>query len=244
MAAPHILRGQSIPKMSGLLMFPVMILGPSLIGILMTLFTCGREGLRDLYARIGRIRVPAAWYTVLLIPPALILALLFSLKTLSSPLFAPNKFWLGISFGCVAGFFEEIGWTGFAFPEMSATHNGFAAAISLGLLWGLWHLPVVDYLGTATPHGAYWFRFFLAFAAAMTPMRVLISWLSARTNSVLLAQLMHAASTGSLVVFSPPRVSAAQETTWYAIYAAALWLVVAVLAIATRGSFCSLNRTA
>src|SRR5262249_39280873 len=72
---------------------------------------------------------------------------------------------------------------------------------------GLWHLPVVDYLGTATPHGAYWYRFFLAFAAAMTPMRVLISWRSARTNSVLLAQLRHAASTGSLVVFSPPRVS-------------------------------------
>jgi len=66
----------------------------------------------------------------------------------------PNKFWLGISFGCVAGFFEEIGGTGFAFLEMSATRNGFAAALSFGLLWGLWHLPVVDYLGTATPHGA------------------------------------------------------------------------------------------
>ena len=35
------------------------------------------------------------------------------------------------------------------------------------------------------------------------PMCVLISWRSAGTNSVLLAQLMHAASTGSLVVFSP-----------------------------------------
>jgi hypothetical protein len=55
---------------------------------------------------------------------------------------------------------------------------------------------------------------------------------------------MHAASTDSLVVFSGPRVSAAQETTGYAIYAAALWLVAAVLAIATRGSFSSPNRTA
>lgn len=236
-AAPHILRREAVPKMSGLLMFPVMLVGPSLVGILMTLFAHGREGLRDLLARMRRLRVPPQWYAVLFIPPALVLAVLVALKTFWSPIFAPNKFWLGISFGCVAGFFEEIGWTGYAFPQMSANRNGFVAAIGLGMLWGIWHLPVIDYLGTATPHGAYWFRFFLAFAAAMTAMRVLISWLSTRTNSVVLAQLMHAASTGSLVVFSPPRVSAAQEATWYAVYTVALWLVVAVLAIATRGSF-------
>ena len=236
-AAPHILRREAVPKMSGLLMFPVMLVGPSLVGILMTLFAHGREGLRDLFARMRRLRVPAQWYAVLFIPPVLVLAVLIALKTFWSPIFAPNKFWLGISFGCVAGFFEEIGWTGYAFPQMSANRNGFVAAIALGVVWGIWHLPVIDYLGTATPHGAYWFPFFLAFAAAMTAMRVLISWLSTRTNSVVLAQLMHAASTGSLVVFSPPRVSAAQETTWYAMYAVALWLVVAVLAIATRGSF-------
>jgi membrane protease YdiL (CAAX protease family) len=168
-----------------------------------------------------------------------VLAVLFVLKTFWSPFFAPNNFWTGVSFGCVAGFFEEIGWTGYAFPKLSANRSGFAAAIFLGVFWGIWHLPVVDYLGAATPHGAYWFRFFLAFTAAMTAMRVLISWLSARTNSVALAQLMHAVSTASLVVFSPPRVSAAQETTWYAVYAVALWLVVAVLAAATHGSFSS-----
>lgn len=179
-AGPHILRREAVPKMSGLLMFPVMLVGPSLVGILMTFFAHGREGLRDLFARMRRLRVPARWYAVLFVPPALVLAVLIALKAFWSPIFAPNKFWLGISFGCVAGFFEEIGWTGYAFPEMSANRNGFVAAIALGVLWGIWHLPVIDYLGTATPHGAYWFCFFLAFAAAMTAMRVLISWLSAR----------------------------------------------------------------
>jgi CAAX protease family protein len=236
-AAPYCLRGESIPKMSGLLMFPVMLLGPSLVGILMTSFTHGRDGLRNLFARMRRVRAPARWYAVLLLPPALVLGVLYALKTFRSPLFAPNDFWVGVSFGCIAGFFEEIGWTGYAFPEISARRNGFTSAILLGVLWGLWHLPVVDYLGTATPQGAYWFRFFLAFTAAMTAMRVLISWLSARTNSVALAQLMHATSTGSLVVFSPPSVSAAQETTWYAIYAVTLWLAVTVLAATSRGVF-------
>jgi|SRR6267143_4285659 len=46
-AAPHVLRGQSLPKMTGILMFPAMLLGPSLASILLTRFLDGRAGLRD-----------------------------------------------------------------------------------------------------------------------------------------------------------------------------------------------------
>ena len=65
----------------------------------------------------------------------------------------------------------------------------------------------------------------------MTAMRVLIAWAYCNTKSLLLSQLLHASSTGSLVVFSPPHVTAAQESLWYALYAAVLWLVVAVVAV-------------
>lgn len=119
---------------------------------------------------------------------------------------------------------------GYAFPKMSKG-SAVAPAISLGLLWGVWHLPVVDYLGTATPHGAFWFPYFVAFAAAMTAMRVLIAWVFVNTKSVLLAQLMHISSTGSLVIFSPGRVKAAEETLWYSVYAIALWIAVALVAV-------------
>jgi hypothetical protein len=60
-------------------------------------------------------------------------------------------------------------------------------------------------------------------------MRVLIAWLYTQTRSVLLAQLMHVSSTGSLVVFSAPRVNAAQEVFWYVVYGIALWIVAAVV---------------
>jgi hypothetical protein len=85
---------------------------------------------------------------------------------------------------------------------------------------------VIDYLGTATPHGNFWLAFFLAFAAAMTAMRVIVGWVYMHTGSVLLAQLLHAVSTGSLVVFSPPNATAGQEAFWYAVYACMLWLAV------------------
>jgi membrane protease YdiL (CAAX protease family) len=227
--APKLLRGDAIPKFTGILMFPAMLLGPVVSGILLTRLADGSDGLRHLFSRMRRVRVGGQWYAALLIPPALILSVLLCLKTFVSPVYTPNRFLVGISFGIVAGFFEEIGWMGCAFPKMAAKENALRASIMLGVLWGIWHVPVIDFLGTATPHGEYLLRYLLAFAAAMTAMRVLIGWIYANTKSVVLAQLMHASSTGSLVIFSPASVTAGQETLWYAVYAAALWLVVGIV---------------
>ncbi len=42
---------------------------------------------------------------------------------------------------------------------------------------------------------------------------------------------MHVISTGSLVVFGPPKVSAGQEALWYASYAGVLWVLVLIILI-------------
>jgi membrane protease YdiL (CAAX protease family) len=228
-AAPKLLRGQPLAKLDGLLMFPAMLLGPSLAGLVLTRVVDGASGLRDLRSRMGRILVPARWYAVLLIPPCLVVLVLLCLQAVVSEVYAPNRFFVGVAFGIAAGFLEEIGWTGFALPKMAARANAVGASVLLGVLWGLWHIPVVDYLGAAVPHGASWLPFLGAFTAAMTAMRVLIAWAYLNTRSVPLAQLLHVSSTGALVAFSPPKVSAAQEVFWYAVYAGALWVVVAAV---------------
>lgn len=228
MASPHLVRGSSFPTLTGILMFPAMLLGPSLSGVLLTGIVDGRAGLRDLFARMLRCRVPLRWYASLLIPPILVLTVLLSLATFNSPSYTPNRFLLGILFGIPAGFLEEIGWSGFAFPKMRLQSNALTAATVVGLLWGVWHVPVVSFLGAAAPHGAYWLPFALVFIAAMTAMRILVSWIYSNTRSVLLCQLMHVASTGALVIFSP-RVTPRQEVVWYGLYAGLLWLAVAAV---------------
>lgn len=226
---PKLRNGRPIPDLTGILMFPAMLLGPSLVGLFMTWRLDGRAGLRDLFRRMVNVPAFSAWYTALLVPPIAVVAVLLLLKMLVSPVYAPNHFFVGIAFGVPAGILEEIGWTGFAYPRMRDTLGAFKAGVLLGCLWSLWHLPVIDFLGAARPHGVYLPAFFLSFLTAMTAIRVLIGWMYVQTRSVLLAQLMHISSTGALVVFAPFRATARQETFWYFCYGFGLWIVVALL---------------
>jgi membrane protease YdiL (CAAX protease family) len=226
---PRFLRGEQYEPAAAVLALLAMLAGPFGAGLGLTAVVDGREGLRALWARMTRWRVGGRWYAVaLLLFPALILAVLFLLSRLISPQFAPGFLMLGVVYGLLAGFFEETGWMGYAFPKMRARQGALAAALTLGVLWGQWHI-VADYLGSSHTLGLFWAGHFAAmWLAGMTAVRVLIVWVYANTGSLLLAQLMHASSTGFLVLLSPVLIAPA-ETLWYIIYASVLWVVVGIV---------------
>jgi uncharacterized protein len=216
-----------------LVMFPVIVIAAGLAGLALTAATGGRTALRQLRARLTRWRL-GRWWLLLLLPPLAILAVLTALRAFVSPSFAPQFLAFGIGAGIVAGWFEEIGWTGFAYPRLRAHFGALGGALLLGALWSVWHVPVVDSLGAASPHAAAWPAFFMSFAALLVALRILIAWMYLNTGSVLGAQLLHASSTGFLVALGAPDVSPAQEALWYLIYAGVLWAAVA-LVVATFG---------
>jgi hypothetical protein len=119
-SAPSLLRHEPLPRMTGLLMFPAMLLGPSLASLFLTGLLEGRRGLRKLLRSLQPARIGVRWLATLLIPPVMILVVLLALDRLGSPAYAPNLFLPGFLFGVPAGLMEEIGWTGFAFPRMAA----------------------------------------------------------------------------------------------------------------------------
>jgi len=219
------------------------LLGPSLAGILLTGLVDGRAGFRELLSRLLRWRVGARWYAVaLLTAPLLITATLFALS-LTSPVFLPvivttddkvSLLLTGIVMGLVVGFFEELGWTGFAVPRLRLRYGGLTTGLIVGLLWGAWHFPLFS--GSVSSSGALPPALYLSVLlfSFLPAYRVLMVWVYDRTRSLLVAMLMHAPLAASQLILIPPAITGVQVVTYDLVFAAALWVFVAAVAVAQR----------
>jgi len=211
-----------------------MLLGPSTSGLVLTAVLAGRNGLRELWARIKHLKVGLPWYAVsLLTVPVLTLIIFLSLGVFVSPNYAPSfRIALGVA-GLLAGCFEEIGWTGFATPRLLSRHDPLKAGFFLGLLWACWHM-LADFSGNISNLSlGQWIAWFVIYwILPLTAYRILMTWVYSQTQSVFLAQLMHASYTGWLIVLSPATPNT--NLLWEAIFAAILWILVGIVALNQR----------
>jgi membrane protease YdiL (CAAX protease family) len=227
---------------------PAMIVGPSVAGILLTGLVYGRAGLREFGSRLLKWRVGAHWYAVaLLTAPLSMMAVLLALSLLS-PEFLPRIFTtddkaalllMGIAVGLGAGIFEELGWTGFAIPRMRLRYGALTTGLIVGVLWGAWHF-FVNFWASGVTSGALSLAIFLpawlfgVLVGQLTAYRVLMVWVYDHTGSLLVAILMHVSLAALNFILTPPVGGVAYWTIGFA-YAAALWVVVAAVAVANRG---------
>jgi len=220
--------------------------GPSVASILMTGLVHGREGLSDLLTRMTRWQVGARWYAVaLLTAPLLVTSVLFALS-LSSPEYLPSILTTsdkgalllqGIVGTFVGGIFEELGWTGFATPTLlrRMRYGVFTTGLIVGVLWGVAHFPLY-YWGRGDLSGALLPALLVtANVLAWFPAyRVLMVWVYDRTESLLVAMLMHASLTGSLVIFAS-LAPGWPLFTFLLVFGAVVWVVVGAVALAQGG---------
>ncbi len=216
--------------------------GPSVAGVAMTGLLHGKAGLRDLLARVLHWRVNVRWYLVaLLTAPILMAAVIFALS-LTSPVFVPaivktdDRVGLvisGIVLGLVVSFFEEIGWTGFATPELRKRYGFLPAGMVIGLVWGAWHYPLFSGSASgAIPPALYIGVLLFTF---LIPFRILMVWLYERTKSVLVVMLMHAPLAAGQLILLPSAISNESAVIFDLAFAAALWVVVAAVYV-TKGA--------
>jgi uncharacterized protein len=225
--------------------------GPTVAALFLTGVTEGRPGIKRLLKRCVQWRVRPQWYLVALginlliwllaytalIGPQLLIAAITNWQLLLSTFLPLVAF--GIIIPSIA---EEPGWRGFALPRLQQRHGPVAASLILGVLHGLWHLPVLLTVNFGPLQLANYVPFMLTAVFAT----FIFTWVYNNTGgSILLAILLHAASNaasgwlGTLLSeseFQPPQEGLAgflASTNW--INVVAYGLVALLLIVATRG---------
>jgi membrane protease YdiL (CAAX protease family) len=161
------------------------VLGPAAAAVVVLRATGG--SLREWLASLGRWRVPVRWWAYALLLPAAIYGVIsavlwilgspvdWSLAVHRAPSYAAT--WLFVL--VLGGALEEPGWRGFGLPHLLMHHSPVKATLILGLVWGVWHVPVYGPLGFVVP----------------TILAFFYTYLWASTHSVLLCVALHASFT-------------------------------------------------
>jgi membrane protease YdiL (CAAX protease family) len=216
-------------------------------GLVLTGLTAGRAGYRALRARLLRWRVGVGWYALalLLAPLATLAVAVFLARALGPPAFLPEIFAAqdpvglllpGIVTGLWVGFFEELGWTGFAVPRLRRRYGVLATGLLVGVVSGAWHFPAFRESGSFA--GALPLTLLLVKLFAWLPAyRVLMVWVYDRTGSLLLPVLMHASLTATTMILATPVLSDVQSLASLLVWAGALCVIAAAVVAATGGQF-------
>lgn len=125
-------------------------LSPLLAAITVATWTGGRDGRRDLWRRATHWRVRPGWFALgLLLPAVLYGTVLGAYVALGgvAPVIDLDVLPLVMLEILVVGplflFVEEIGWRGWLQRALQSRASGLVAAVSVGVVWFGWHLPLL-----------------------------------------------------------------------------------------------------
>lgn len=209
--------------------------GVALAAVIVIALTTGKAGLREFWGRVTRFRA-GAWY---LAGPAIFAGgmalavatnVLLGASVVGSLQFPVAAALLLLVFG---GAWEELGWSGYALPALQerfakAAHRALIATLVLGVLRGLWHLPLV--VVGAIP----WYDAVLLSPFVFQPI---ISWLYNRSGgSVPVVWVFHYAS-NLLPAIVAPLFTGADMVRFMILFYGFGFLATLVIAWRTRLGF-------
>lgn len=129
---------------------------PALAAVLTLLVSREKGGVDRLFSQLKMWRADLCWYLTALLYPAAVWFLAFGVDRLLGKSYPVNLFTIGRMFRpeqaymvVVALVFvlpntlgEELGWRGFALPELLKRSGPLASSLTLGVFWAVWHLPM------------------------------------------------------------------------------------------------------
>ena len=231
--------------------------GPAIAAVIVVYV--GDNDLREWARGIIDWRVHPKWYAAAIgIPAAIGLGSALLADLLGGPIdfeaFSPalTALVIGVILGTfIGGGQEEIGWRGFAQPELQERYSGLTTAVIIGVAWGVWHLPL--FFDPFAPHAQWPLVTQAAWFVGLLGFSILLSWVYNGTGgSILLAMVMHGsinALPGALVPLDVDLVVVDSVVDWSALVTvsvsnAALTWVFALIVVGAVGTGLLARRTA
>lgn len=107
----------------------------------------GKAAIDKLFAPLLHWKVSVAWYIIAILSFAVIgtvaAALSGNLTEQLKNLNISSSILITYVSYLVAAIPEEVAWRGFALPRLQTRYSALASSIIIGVLWALWHLPLL-----------------------------------------------------------------------------------------------------
>lgn len=198
---PFVLAGSVVDRGSGWPSHMPALLGPMIAAVVVTAWTQGARGVRDLGRRMVRWRVGLRWWFWGLGTPLAYFAAGVVIARLSDgqwssftgldqysgiPAIGVFGVWLA---AIVGGVGEETGWRGFALPQLQSRYSPLVASLTIVPMWAFWHAPYFAVLSTYRGFGPMQYA---GFVFGMGCGSIVLTWLYNRSGaSILVVAVWH-----------------------------------------------------
>jgi membrane protease YdiL (CAAX protease family) len=217
--------------------------GPTGGAVVVTHALEGGAGVKRFFRRYVQWRVGILPYLIVLFGFPLIWLIALSSQLGLAPLQAAaaqplaflTSYLVGVLiFPAIIQWGEEPGWRGFALTRMQQRYSPLMAALVVGLVHGIWHLPNFLMVAGPTAAGPFSPVNFAVNTALITAVSIIFSWVFNRASqSILIAVLIHSSfnATGMWMAGLVPNIPPVAGYVVYGLYA----LTALIIAIVTKG---------
>lgn len=171
-------------------------LGPTIAAYIAVAMTRREAPLREFNQRVLRWRVRPLWYLVAIGLPIVLafvaVGIAVALRPGASVQLAIRPWYVFpmlFAMTILGGGLEELGWRGVLQEAWGPVLGQARAALLIGPIWAVWHLPLFFLPGVSQYHGNV-----PVFFLGVIGNALLFGWLYSHTRSILLCVFMHAAS--------------------------------------------------
>jgi membrane protease YdiL (CAAX protease family) len=204
------------------------ICGPLVGAVWATARRSGWSAVRRLLARVVDVRIGVVWWLVILIVPSILSALaLLSFSMLKGEVVELEvlaRSWMIfptiLFMMLLGGGQEEFGWRGYTLDILQGRWGALVASVVLGLIWGVWHLPLFFVEQAGQYYTPMW-----AFILTSPALSILTTWVHNSTGKRLFAAwLFHGAINAGMDVFPPIQKVANGDQRAFVILCGLYWI--------------------